>query len=165
MKRRKGGKKRDALGMLDRSHVRLTERMDQLAAAVAAIAAGTATDDDRESLDEVMEYLNGPAARHVDDEEQSVFPRLAAHRGTAPLLKRLKAEHRNHDDTLAALRGAVRHLPAGAGTVATIAADLAAQYRDHIELEDAELIPMMRANLSADTLDEIRTEMRARRGK
>lgn len=161
MKRRQ----RDAIGMLDRSHARLTERMEQLAGAVTAIAAGTATDDDRETLDEVMEYLNGAAARHVDDEEQSVFPRLAAHPRTRPLVKRLKAEHRNHDDTLAALRGAVRHLPAGAGTVATIAADLAAQYRDHIELEDAELIPAVRELLTAEQLDDIRTEMRARRGK
>ena len=167
MKRGKRGKhdKRDALGMLDRSHVRLAERMEQLASAVAAMTGGTATDDDRESLDDVMHYLDRGAARHVADEEQSLFPRLREHPDTEALLTRITAEHRTHDDTLAALKRVVQHLPAGTGMLSVIAADLAKQYRSHIELEEAELIPMVKRLLSAEQLDDVRTEMRSRRGK
>ena len=158
-------RKRDPIEMLDRSHARLTEAMQALLEATTAIAAGTGTAADRETLDDVLHFLGRGAERHVADEEQSVFPRLRKHPETGALIERIAAEHRNHDDTIIALRGAIRHLPAGADTLATIAADLASQYEAHIELEDAELIPAMRRLLSAGELDEMLREMRERRGK
>lgn len=74
-----------ALERLDRCHRRLEERLRELVESSAAIASGDASDEHWEVVEEVLAYLERAVVRHEEDEEASVFPRLAQHpRPAAP---------------------------------------------------------------------------------
>jgi hemerythrin-like domain-containing protein len=100
--------------------------------------------------------------RHEEDEERSLFPRLAGRPELVEPLRRLAEEHRSHEQLHARLAQAAA-LPAD--EVKAVVQALVAAYRSHIEEEETILFPAARAALDASTLAEIQTEMDARRGR
>lgn len=60
--------RRHPLDQLARSHERLREQVDALA------ALGRAPELDLEGLEDIVAWFEGPSARHEADEEESLFP-------------------------------------------------------------------------------------------
>ena len=159
--------------MMERSHRRIEEQLSELQHAATAIVRERAGIGELASVESVLAYLERSAARHEDDEENSLFPRLRAAPGArelAPLLQDLIADHVHHRHLIKQMRTLQDRWPAngpdaraGASLVA-LANELARAYRSHIEREDRELLPVANERLSEADRDAIRTEMGHRRG-
>lgn len=152
--------------MLERSHGKLLERLTGLRAAAAAIALGQAGEREREALEEVLAFLEGPAARHETDEEESFFPRLRG-RGLDEHLDGLTREHRQHEQLHRQLRNAAGgSLDRAAGLeLARLGEELYRAYRAHIEAEEELFLPTAQELLDAEARAAILEEMQARRGR
>jgi hypothetical protein len=144
-----------SLDQLDRSHRRHDEAMRSL---IEAAAEG-----DLGGVAEAIEFLERTSRRHFADEEESLFPRLAARDpGLTIALDRIAGEHRDHEARHARLRA---HLEAGRTSQLLPEAEaLDAVYRRHVAEED-ELFSRARDLLDADDDDAILAEMDARRGR
>jgi hemerythrin-like domain-containing protein len=136
-----------------RSHRRLEERLTELREAVSPQRL--------DIVDDVLAFIERAVRRHEDDEEQSLFPRLAADGELAPTLAALAEEHRAHQALHARLREAAR---TGEGLAPVVDA-LVEAYRAHIHVEETSLFPAARRLLDAAALDAIAGEMQARRGR
>lgn len=147
----------DPFAQLLRSHRRLEERLAELEGAADRLARGEDAEA-RRVIAEVLGWLGRAIKRHEEDEERSLFPRLAGDATLAPLIARLTDEHRAQD-ALAA------QLAAGgpAVAVAETARRLARSYAAHVALEETALFPACRARLSPADLAAIAAEMSARR--
>lgn len=160
---------RDAMEMLERSHHQLEQRLATLRNAARALAGG-GTEANLEDVRDVLRFLERGAVRHVDDEEQSLFPRLAAHEPVADVIQTLRGQHRDHERLHAELAELSPALllpcpPEVAAALTSIADRLTAEYAAHLELEDRELLPAARAVLDPDQLEAMLAEMQARRGR
>jgi len=145
--------RRDPFEMLERCHRRLEENLDRLRT------------PSRQALDEALAFIDRAVKRHEDDEEQSLFPRLARVPQLAGLLDRLTVQHR---DQMALVEELRTHLaapnPDDAG-LRDVVERLDAAYRQHINIEERELFPAAKAALDADDLGGMASEMDARRGR
>lgn len=160
---------RDAMEMLERCHHQLDQRLSALREAARALASG-GTEDDVDAVHEVLRFLERAGVRHVDDEELSLFPRLAGHEPVAAVIETLRAQHRQHEHLHAELSELAPALmlpcaPEVAAAMTSIADRLAAEYAAHIELEERELMPAARAVLDEPALEAMRAEMQGRRGR
>src|SRR5262249_46332715 len=146
-------------------HRKLEDRLRQLERAGAALSDPEALP----LLQEIVRHFETAGARHTEDEEASIFPRLAAE-GLDDTIAALEGEHRETGATSPPGRPVARRLaeaPALAadlgGELRAHAAALAAAYREHIRREEAEIFPRV-AGLDAAQLRAIGIEMRLRRG-
>ncbi len=160
-------KRSDAFAMLESCHRRLEQRLDDLLRAAGAVARGRSRATHLDAIAEVLDYLERAAARHEADEEESVFPRLDK-RKTGRLVTTLTNEHKMHRKLAKKLRTVFSNFTAEPTTtegasLLRIASELDAAYRGHIDLEDEQLVPVMRDLLSAQDLSEILSEMQNRR--
>jgi iron-sulfur cluster repair protein YtfE (RIC family) len=119
----------------------------------------------------VHRYFAEALPRHVDDEEQSLLPRLRG-RGLAldAALAAMHGEHREHAPLLSSLLATCASLmttpdrhAALTASLAEIAAALAAAFDLHLAAEERDVFPAVAA-LPLDVRRAIRAEMRARRG-
>jgi iron-sulfur cluster repair protein YtfE (RIC family) len=158
------------LDMLERSHRRLEENLNQLRAAAEAIAGGPATDADRATVCEVVEFFERSVTRHEADEEQSLFPRLRERGAIDPVLDTLVDEHREHNRLHRRLREITdtwRDRPPtldSAQHLLRLVVEIQDAYARHLELEERQLFPAAR-ELSTRALAEAADEMQARRGR
>jgi hemerythrin-like domain-containing protein len=159
--RNKHGKLKPPRERLDHSHRRLEGELLSLEGAAQAIVESPNDLSAWQSIQEVLAYLQRAAIRHEADEEESVFPRLATHPALRSLLTRLRGEHRSQSKLVAALAGAAENKDPK--EVLRVTKRLAASYRDHIDIEDRELLPAMSRHIDAESLNEIANEMAARR--
>ena len=139
----------DPFAQLERCHRRLEERLEAFAR-----APGDAEEEER-----FFAFLDRSIRRHEDDEEASLFPRLAASAELAPVIASLREEHRAQAERQQKLREAK-----GAADKAQILSELAAGYRAHIEKEERALFPAAKRALDADATRALAHEMDARRG-
>ncbi|MBE7448324.1 MAG: hemerythrin domain-containing protein [Kofleriaceae bacterium] len=147
-----GGRRRDAarpagpgaaLAQLGSSHQRHDERLARLLEVAAQLAGGHGGPADLEELEDAVIWFARSVPRHFGDEDEVVFPALAAARpALAAPLAALTAEHPALLDAHAAVHDAVlgwagREPPAAGlpGFVARVH-DLAGRYRDHARRED-----------------------------
>jgi hemerythrin-like domain-containing protein len=146
---------KDPFDQLERCHRRLEEACDAL---------GPATEmEDRATLEDVAAFLARQIRRHEDDEDESLFPRLARVAELAPTIARLKTEHAHHGELQSRFRQA---LEASAWPeLRKVSDELVRAYREHIAVEESELFPAARAALTEADLGAIRDEMNARRGR
>ena len=120
----------------------------------------------------VMRYFDTAARDHHADEEEDLFPALIESMAGSDavclrdLTHSLALEHRQLETLWQAVR--VELAKIGAGATATLdgtaVATLVAQYRQHIEREDRELLPMAARLLDTTVLDRVGRAMRERRG-
>ena len=145
--------RRDPFEMLERCHRRLEETLDPLR---------TPT---RQALDEAMAFIDRALRRHEDDEEQSLFPRLARVPQLAGLLDRLTVQHRDQTALVEELRTELAAATPNEARLRDVVARLDAAYREHIAVEEQELFPAAKSALDADDLGGMASEMESRRGR
>jgi len=159
----------DPFAMLERSHGRLQEHLSLLLGAAAALNVDARNEDARAQLAEVADFLERSVARHEEDEEASLFPRIRSR--FAQIVATLEAEHRQQARLHQELRALVAADERGEldATLVDHLSDLAMtitkSYEHHIEIEELELFPKARVVLHADDKRAIADEMQARRGR
>ncbi len=155
----------DPFARLERTHRRLEERLAVLEQAAADLLDPARRDGALADVDDVMAWLDRAGVRHHDDEEQSLFPRLASVASLQTIVAALEAEHRALDAAThavdALLGGQIDD--AGAREIIALAAKLGDVYRAHLDREELELFPAARAALAPAVQEEIGREMIARR--
>lgn len=158
----------DPLGMLAACHRRIERHLATLDRLQRHLPAHGCDDDARAAARAILRYFDTAAPNHHADEEESLFPRLAAASPgeAAPLIAALARDHE-------ALAVGWRQLrPQLAGIATGERANLSAKeveqarvaYEAHIAREEGELIPLAAKTLDADALAAIGREMAARRG-
>jgi hemerythrin-like domain-containing protein len=148
--------RRDPFEMLERCHRRLEETLAGLR---------TSSPPSRQLVDEALAFIDRAVRRHEDDEEQSLFPRLARVPQLAGLLDRLTVQHRDQTALVEELRGLMDAPRPDEARLADVITRLEAAYRTHILVEERELFPAAKAALDADDLGGMASEMDARRGR
>jgi hemerythrin-like domain-containing protein len=145
--------RRDPFEMLERCHRRLEETLDRLRT------------PSRQALDEALAFVDRAVKRHEDDEEQSLFPRLARVPQLAGLLDRLTIQHRDQTALVEELRALLGEARPDEARLRDVVERLDAAYRQHINIEERELFPAAKAALDADDLGGMASEMESRRGR
>ena len=160
----------DAIAILSGSHRRQEEELGVCARALAQLVAGRGGPQQIATIAGAMAFFREKAARHVADEEESIFPRLSMRHEQQALVVDLETEHREHAMMLADMDAMLEAWGANVPSIeqasqfASQFATFADTYRAHIAREDEELLPEMR-QLGATELTEIALEMVARRPK
>ncbi len=162
---------RDPFARLENTHRRIEERLatlERAASELDGVERMRALDD----VYDVVAFFARAAARHHEDEEKSLFPRLAAVADLEPLVRSLADEHREHDAVYGEIAALVGAFPTDVGPeradearLAALARRLSDVYRAHIDREEKELFPAARRALDAAACEEMAEEMEARRGQ
>lgn len=158
----------DPLGLLSACHGRIERQLATLERLQRHLPENGCDADARAAALGILRYFDGAAPHHHADEEQSLFPRLAA--AVPGRADRLIAELAREHETLAANWRHLRPLLAGiaAGACANLSpkqvAAVRRAYDAHIAKEETELIPLAAQTFDAGTLATIGREMAARRG-
>lgn len=157
------------LGHLTACHRRIEERL------ASFVRAGNFLDERTVEalaiIDQNLRFMRGSGALHTEDEEVSVFPRLAPKISVADAeyLEALEHEHAAADEALERLIGVVDQIrsqgvaPQLVHAYTRAAYQLSDLYRAHIASEDAHLLHLARITLTPGELAQIETEMKARR--
>ncbi len=120
-------------------------------------AAGLAT------IADVLVFFSQEGARHDDDEEQTLFPRLRGLPDFKQMLDAFDVQHRMNDDALAELVAAARAFAPGAeAKVRHLAFRFAEMYRGHIMGEERALFPAAAKALAPDAHAQMAAEMSER---
>ncbi|MBL8516507.1 MAG: hemerythrin domain-containing protein [Betaproteobacteria bacterium] len=156
--------------MLQACHDRIEGQCDTLLRLLPHLAANGADSQAREAAAAVLRYFDTAGENHHQDEEVDLFPALRAHAGARlpeveALLAVLLADHqRMRDAWMQQVRPALQAITRGeaalspAGTQAFV--DL---YRQHIDRENSELLPLAQAVLGPAVQVELGRHMAARR--
>jgi len=170
---------RDPLQHLVACHERIEERLQTLERVSGRLRSDSEEkrQEAREALDKALEFLETMGTLHTQDEEQSVFPRLLANgRDEGPMLMELtsmlEGQHREKEAVFKKLLDHVAAFPPApappseqqASLFEGFVAQLAGLYRPHIMIENQRLIPLSTEYLHEPDLEQIREEMRNRRG-
>ena len=148
----------EPLAALLHCHEKMRERLDTLERAAAALA--DAPDPAFAAIREVLEHFAKAGARHTEDEEGSVWPRVR-NPALDPVLDDLSTEHRAVEAIQLALRDTVmRGVP---DESAAHARAFAAAYREHMRKEEEHVFPALKT-LDPAEVRAIGIEMRLRRG-
>jgi hemerythrin-like domain-containing protein len=111
----------------------------------------------------LLRWLTEELPVHIADEERSLYPRLR--RFDAPAVARLAAEHRRDARLAAGTARELRAIVAGTPPDALRdAADFARRHRQHLEFEEATIMPLSRRMLTGEERADLAAEMAGRRG-
>lgn len=154
---------------LNACHRRIEERLDTLERVIPHLL--TDTEAALSAIQGVFWFLDSSGIKHTADEEESFFPRLAAHLTSdeQAFVSALETEHTQAEaiyDQLKAHVTGMAHPPAPADQqrYAELASALCTLYRQHIRNEDARFPEIARRVLSEMDLRAISGEMKQRRG-
>ena len=127
------------------------------------------------ALDYELALLQLLSDLHIQDVEQSLFPRLKkSASGDSKLLPELiptlESQHRDHQAIFGQIAACLRNFPTTEDAAAeerltrltTLSEQLEDMFRSHIALEDEKLLPVCRGALPQEDLAEMQQEMRLR---
>jgi len=157
----------DPLGLLRACHERMLANCDTLEKLVAHLRDKGMDDEARLAINRVVTYFTTSAVHHHEDEEKDLFPLLNGQSlKLAELIFKLKQDHQALDTLWQQLAGdlkqgsALAENPDFAGHVA----QFCAAYREHIDIENRELLFLAQHSLSSRQLEDIGRSMAKRRG-
>jgi len=167
----------DPLGLLVHCHERIETQLSVLERAGEILREGDTRSLPRvfEAIDTACAHFAIPGARHTEDEEVSLFPRLRERGGTAgqdalAAMAELEAQHRRAEKLHAEFDELVGWLPRDGSADAKdldrfseVVAELTTLYRPHILLENNFVFPIAAEVLPASEIQALGEEMRARR--
>jgi hemerythrin-like domain-containing protein len=140
---------------------------DLLDTLVAQSRSGGLDDAARKAAQDVTRYFSSSAPLHHRDEEEDLFPRINRQSlRIAELVHNLKREHRQLDTLWETLAPELRRIP-GEGfsdTFLEAAGRFCELSREHIRLENMELLPLVASSLSQQELGYVGEAMAKRRG-
>ena len=158
----------DLVGLLLDCHRRI-RRFVRLAEEIGR-RSDLAPADVVEACRQCERYFREALPRHVEDEEQTLFPRL---RGlTRPVddaLELMRAQHEEHEQALALLLDALDRVArepsdaSGRAALAAAASPLARAFEEHLALEERVIFPAVQELLPAEARAAALDELRARR--
>jgi hemerythrin-like domain-containing protein len=158
------------LEMLSACHERVLDRVDTLERLAKHLPEHGSDEQAQQAAVNVMRYFDSAGEHHHEDEERDLFPLLVSalpgDAAAAALVEQLKAEHVRLRGMWQALRGEVEAIArnADAHLDETRIAQFGALYRQHIELEERELLPLADRVLPAAEKAAIGASMAGRRG-
>jgi hemerythrin-like domain-containing protein len=160
------------LEMLGACHERMQRQFGTLRRLVPHVAAHGADARAREAAAAVMRYFDHAAADHHADEEQDLFPALLeAMAGSdavclRDLVRALTLQHQELHRHWLALRPLLADIAAGqaAALDAALVERLVSAYTEHLQREDAELLPLAARLIDDAQWQRIGRAMRLRRG-
>jgi len=146
-----------ALDVIHRDHLNLDKVLRALSTAVKALEDHTGTGTpDFDLLYQIVYYIRVfPDRIHHPKEEKYLFSALAAHGDeTRTLIERLQAQHNEGDRRIttldSALKSCATNFPDGVADLRNAADAYIAFQRDHIGLEERELLPKAQETLTKD---------------
>ncbi|HEY6897902.1 MAG TPA: hemerythrin domain-containing protein [Rhodocyclaceae bacterium] len=159
----------EPLEILEACHGRIEQKFQTLEKLLAHLPKFGADAAAQTAITGVLRYFDSAAQHHHEDEEQDLFPCL---RRLAPddaelmaLLDRLLEQHQSLATAWQALRAEL--VAVAAGDAAALHADTvacaASGYRQHIALENGELLPRARQVLPKGEVEILSRAMTARR--
>lgn len=158
--------------MLSACHERIEDQCETLERLVKHLASNGADKAAREAAQAILRYFDTAGDNHHLDEEEDLFPALREHAKlrlleVEVLVAALLMEHgRLRQAWREQLRPELTAL--AEGTSVSIDAAQGKRfiklYRDHVEREDRELLPLARDILGAGELQSLGKKMAARRG-
>ena len=169
----------DPLQHLIACHERIEERLQTLERLAPHLRSESEQkrQEARAALDNALDFLERMGALHTADEEESLFPRLLGRECAdmelfKELAEMLETQHREKEGVLENLLATVKTLPPSpelpsesqATKVSVLIDHLASLYRPHIMIENQRLIPLSGEYLKEAELEQMRQEMRNRRG-
>lgn len=113
----------------------------------------------------LLGWLTAELPVHIEGEERSLYPRLAAHDASG-VLRTLQAQHREDRNAVRAVLAGLRRAAAGKAPGADFtpaALAFASGHRRHLALEEAAVTPLARRVLDGDALASLADEMARRR--
>jgi hemerythrin-like domain-containing protein len=163
----------DPIGMLRDCHRRIEQFVHVLCLVIERAAGRPLTGEEAAAVNAALHYFKVGGQRHNADEEESLFPRMRADKGSSGALKEietLEAEHRVAGD----LHFAVERLYADWVNGKTLTAEeeeklrLATQrlrelYNRHIQVEENLVFPRAAASLDDRSIAAMGDEFRQRR--
>lgn len=156
----------DPLAVLEACHQRMLAQCDILEKLPDHLAANGLDDEARNAVRRIVTYFSTSALQHHQDEEQDLFPLLNRQSlKLADLVHRLKQDHRRLDALWAQLLPLLK-APAGLSENPEFASHAAAfcnACREHVELENSELLSLARHIVSQSQLQEMGRAMARRR--
>jgi hemerythrin-like domain-containing protein len=158
----------DLVDLLAECHERI-RRFLSLATALAGDRL-TPESEARSTAGQIRRYFSSAFPHHVADEDDVIAPRLAGQNSKLDeVLAQVHGDHLHHADAIALLVGICTEierdpqmLPIRASELRHAAALVTKFIEPHLEIEERELFPAVRA-LSHDDQAAIRTAMRQRR--
>lgn len=159
----------DPFARMEQTHRRIEERLAGLVRAAEDLGNGERRMDALDEIYDTSGWFARGGARHVADEEQTLFPHLRPFPECAPLLAALEKEHREHEaleDELGRLVGNWSDEGpevADETRAAEIARNLVALYRAHIEREEKDLFPIAQKLLAPAVIADLGQQMMDRR--
>ncbi|AUX24766.1 hypothetical protein SOCEGT47_053050 [Sorangium cellulosum] len=157
----------DPLEKLAAAHRSLEENLNDLARSARSLGDPRGRAAALEGLSCVVAYFERSMSRHQEDEERSLFPRLAVLESVAPTLDRLRQEHKAQRRALDELRAAIER-DGGADAAEALPPlidGLRAAYQRYVACEEQEVFPAARRFLQASAMHSIMNEMETRRGR
>lgn len=165
----------DPIGLLGDCHRRIEHFLGVLDAVRARAADGGLDAELRTAMRAALTYFREAAPRHTRDEEDSLFPRMLARAGRKDrsILERIEhleadhnradALHRRVEELAEAWLQGGRLEPVGIEEFGKVLGELRSIYREHIRMEDEEVLPLARQMFGLEELLVIGQEMAARR--
>jgi hemerythrin-like domain-containing protein len=155
----------DVIGKLVDCHGRIRTFVDVV---VRMGAAETLTGEDvKSAARDVRRYFSEALPRHVEDEEESLLPRLS---GRDPALdtalQRMHAEHLDHEPLVAALLSECEALAlekAARQQLIDLGVELGRAFSAHLVEEETIIFPAIARWITKSEQEAILTEMRGRR--
>ena len=160
------------LEILDGCHLRIRRQCETIQRLVTHLAAHGADAEAADAARAVMRFFDTAGGNHHRDEEEDLFPALHRHAPSAELHKtdnliaRLRADHDKLDALWSDMRPRLRAVIGGDGSQldSASATAVSAAYERHVNLEEAELLPLARRVLDSDVIASLGKRMARRRG-
>ncbi|TCZ57324.1 hemerythrin domain-containing protein [Roseicella aquatilis] len=151
----------DPVAFLSAEHARQTVLLAHLERVARAPLARAA----RGLAAMLLRWLTTELPVHIEDEERSLYPLLAAHDASG-VLRTLQAQHRENQRAIRAVMAGLHRTAAGDApepAFAAAALAFATGHRRHLALEEAVVTPLARRVLTPHALAALADEMARRR--
>ena len=163
----------EPLEMLEACHDRIEAQLRTLERLLAYLPGHGADEQARGAAQAILRYFDLAGPNHHEDEERDLFPVLAARAdpaeaaGVRDLISDLLADHARMAAALAVVRGQLAPIAAGeaAELEETAVRRLTSLYRDHIERENRELLPLAHRLLAQQDIGALSRAMTDRRSR
>ncbi len=151
--------------MLAACHERISNLLDIIGRLQAHLPVRGADSEARAAAVRILRYFDMAGPKHHADEEADLFPLLESRAALSELLPKLRADHRDMEAAYAVFRPGLVAVAEGDAVLwqQGPATHFCLLYRRHIALEDAELIPVASALISAAEQEQLGRSMADRR--